>query len=91
MSTKKKVSKKKVSKKSSKKVTKKVPAKKAKKVTIGSYCKELIMSGKYTREQCISMTKQKFKKSAVNGKHIAYYVWSIKKDGKTPPPFITED
>lgn len=71
-----------------KKVVKKV-SKKVKTEGIGSYCKALIMSGKYSRDEILKMSKKKYKDSAVNSKHLSYYVWSIKKDGKTPPPFAS--
>ncbi len=76
----KKVSKKKVAKTSNVK-----KGKKSKSPGIGSFCKGLIMSGKYSRDEIIAKSKKQFPDSAVNSKHISYYVWALKKDDKKVP------
>ena len=74
-------------KRSKKKVSKKTSTVKKSKGGVGSYCKKLIMSGKYSRDDIIEKCQKKYSDSAVNSKHISYYVWALKKDDQKVPAF----
>lgn len=48
-------------------------------VKIGDFCRKLILEGK-SSEEVIKKANRKKNGKNVNGKHIAWYVWDMKKE-----------
>ena len=65
-------------KSSKKKVSKKTSAKKST-MKIGDFCRKMILEGGNSSEKIIKKAKQKYPKSKVDKKHVAWYVWDLKR------------
>lgn len=59
------------------------PAKqpKEKRLTIGDFCRDLIVSGELKTDEIVAAAKEVFPKSAVNAKHVYWYTTKLRAAG----------